>query len=170
MWKESIIVPIYKKDDKTDCSNYRGISLLSPTYKILSNILLSKLTPNAEEILGDHQCWFRYSRSTATHIFSIHQILEKKWEYNEAVHPLFIDFKKAYDSVRRENLCNIIFVFCIPMKLVRIIKMCLTEYSRVWVGKNLSNMLLLGMFWNQEMLYGHCFSTLLYCMSLWGFR
>ena len=44
-WKESIIVPIYEKADKTDCSTYRGISLLSTTYKILSNILLSWLTP-----------------------------------------------------------------------------------------------------------------------------
>jgi hypothetical protein len=51
-------VPIYKKSDKTDCSNYRGISLLSTTYKILSNILLSRLTPYAEEKNGDHQCRF----------------------------------------------------------------------------------------------------------------
>jgi hypothetical protein len=49
-WKESIIVPIHKKRDKTDCNNYRGISLLPTTYKILSNILLSKLSPYAEEI------------------------------------------------------------------------------------------------------------------------
>jgi len=42
----------------------------------------------------------------------------KKWEYNEAVHQLFIDFKKAYDSVRREVLCNIVIEFGIPMKLV----------------------------------------------------
>jgi hypothetical protein len=55
-WKESITVPVYKKSDKTDCSNYRGISLLSTTYKILSNTLLSRLTPYAEEIIGDHQC------------------------------------------------------------------------------------------------------------------
>jgi hypothetical protein len=53
-WKESIIVPIYKKGDKTDCNNYRGISLLSATYKILSIIILSRLTPYAEEIVGDH--------------------------------------------------------------------------------------------------------------------
>jgi len=57
-WKESVIVPIYKKGDKTDCNNYRGISRLSITYKILSNILLSRITPYAEEITGDHQCGF----------------------------------------------------------------------------------------------------------------
>ena len=52
---ESIIVPIHKKGDKTDCNNFRGISLLPTTYKILSNILLSRLIPYAEEIIGDHQ-------------------------------------------------------------------------------------------------------------------
>jgi len=56
--KESIIVPIYKKADKTACSKYRDISLLSATYKILSYILLSRLTPNAEEINGVHECGF----------------------------------------------------------------------------------------------------------------
>ena len=68
-WKESIIVPIYKKGVKTYCSNYRGISLLPTTYRILSNILLSRLTPCTEEITGDQQCGFRRSRSTTDHIF-----------------------------------------------------------------------------------------------------
>jgi len=103
-WKESIIVPIHKKGDKTDCNNYRGISLLPTTYKILSNILLSRLIAYAEEMIGDHQCGFRRNGSTTDHIFCIRQILEKKWEHNEAVHRLFIDFKEAYDSVRREAL------------------------------------------------------------------
>ena len=53
-WKESIIVLIYKKGDKTDCSNYRGMSVFPTTHKILSNILLSSLTQYAEEIVGDH--------------------------------------------------------------------------------------------------------------------
>ena len=73
-------------------------------------------------------------------IFCIHQILEKKWEYNEAVHQHFIDFEKAYDSVSREVLCNILIEFGVPVKLASLIKMCLTEtYSRVRVGKNLSD-------------------------------
>ena len=61
--------------------------------------------------------------------------------YNEAVHQLFVDFKKACDSVRREVLYNILTEFGIPMKLLRLIKTCLTEtYSRVRVGKNLFDM------------------------------
>jgi hypothetical protein len=114
---------------------------LSTTYKILSNILLSRLTPYAEEIIGDHQCGFRCNRSATDHIYSMCHILEKKWEYNEAMHQLFTDFKKAYDSVRREVLYNILSEAGIPMKLVKLIKMCLSEtYSRVWVGTHLSEM------------------------------
>ena len=57
------------------------------------------------------------------------------------MHQLFIYFKKAYDSVRRDVLYNILIEFGILMKLVRLIKMCLTEaYSRVRVGKSLSEM------------------------------
>jgi hypothetical protein len=116
---ESNNVHIYKKDDTTDCSSYRGISFLSTAYKILSNILLSMLiTPYAEKITGDHLCGFQPNRSTTDHIFCIHQILEKKWEYSERVHQLFIDFKKAHNSVRRVALYNILAEFRIPTKIV----------------------------------------------------
>jgi hypothetical protein len=54
--KELIVVHIYEKGDKTDCANYTGTSLLPTTYKILSYVLLSRLTPYAKEIIGDHQC------------------------------------------------------------------------------------------------------------------
>jgi hypothetical protein len=68
-WKESITVPIYKKGDNADCNNYRGISLSSTAYRILSNILLARLTPYVNEIIGDHQCGFRLNRSTTDQIF-----------------------------------------------------------------------------------------------------
>ncbi|PSN41362.1 hypothetical protein C0J52_19113 [Blattella germanica] len=80
---KSVITPIHKKGDKTDCNNYRGISLLSTSYKILANILVSRLR--------DHQCaLFRRKRSTIDQIFSIRQILEKKLEYNGTKEKLYI--------------------------------------------------------------------------------
>ena len=61
------------------------------------------------------------------------------------MHQLFIDFKKAYDAVRRKVLYNTLIQFGIPMKLVRLIKMCLNEtYSRVRVGKHCLTCFLLG--------------------------
>jgi hypothetical protein len=138
-WKELIIVPVHKKGDKTGYSNYYGISLLSTSYKILSNILLSRLSTYIDEITGDHQCGFRHNRSTNQN-FCICHILANKWEYNETVHQLFIDFKKVYDSMRREVLYNILIEFGIPVKLVRLIKMCLNEtYSKVHIGKHVSD-------------------------------
>ena len=92
---------------------------------------------------GNHWGWrgFRRNRSTADHKLCIRQALEKKREYNEAVHQLFIDFKKAYDSVRREVLCNTLIAFGILVKLVSLIKVCLTEmYNSVRVNKHLSDM------------------------------
>ena len=57
------------------------------------------------------------------------------------MHQLFIDFKQAFDAVRREVVYNILIEFGIPMKLVSLIKMCMNEtYSRDWVGKHLSDM------------------------------
>jgi hypothetical protein len=58
-------------------------------------------------------------------LFCIHQILERKLEYNEAVHQLLTGFKKAYDSVRREVLYNILIEFGVLKKLVWLIKVCL---------------------------------------------
>jgi hypothetical protein len=134
------VVLIHKKGKKTNCCNYGGVSLLPTSYKILKNFLLSRLTPYGDEIIGDHQCGFRRNRSKAAQIFYIRHILEKKWEYNCTVYQLFIDFKKTYDSVRREVLYNIPIEFRIHRKLVGLIKMCLNEiYSTVHAGKNLSD-------------------------------
>jgi hypothetical protein len=99
-------------------------------------LLLARLTPYADKVIGDHQCGFWRNRSMTDQIFCIRQILEKMWEYNGTVHQLFIDFKKAYDSVKREVLYSILIEFRIPRKLVGLIKMCLNEtYSTVPIGK-----------------------------------
>ena len=58
------------------------------------------MTPYANEIIGEYQSGFRRNRSTVDHIFSIRQMLEKKWEYNKDIYQLFIGFEKAYDSTK----------------------------------------------------------------------
>jgi hypothetical protein len=55
-WKESIIVPVQKKGDEADCSNYHEISLLSISCKLISNIVLLRLSPYIDGIIVDHQC------------------------------------------------------------------------------------------------------------------
>jgi len=105
----------------------------------LGGILLSRLTPHAEKLFRGQRCGFRRNRPTTDHIFCIRQILEKKWEYSEAVCQLFIGFKKVYDSVVRKNLYNILSEYGIStklMKMLRLIKICLNEnYSRAQFHK-----------------------------------
>jgi hypothetical protein len=133
--EKSITVPVHKKDDETDCNNHRGILLLQNSYNILSNVLPSRLTPYADEIIRDHQGGFRRNRSTSDPIFYIRQTLEKELEYIGIAHQLFINFVNAYDSVSVEVLYNVLIEFGIPMKLGGLIKMCLKEtYSTVRLG------------------------------------
>ena len=72
------------------------------------------MTPYVNEIIGEYQCDFRRNRSTVDHIFNIWQILEKKWEYNKDVCQVFIGFEKAYDSIKRESLYDILIKFGVP--------------------------------------------------------
>jgi hypothetical protein len=118
-WKESITVPIYESD-KTDCSNYRGISLLSTIYKILFNILLARLTPYVSGIFGDHVGSIIINVPPIR--FPTFATYYKKWNYNGTLHQLFIEFKKAHVSVTREILYNILLKFDINNEQVRLIK------------------------------------------------
>lgn len=77
-WRDSMVVPIHKKGDKANCSNYRGISLLSVPGKVLSRILYGRLLPMADAYLREGQCGFRRERSTVDMIFSTRQLVEKK--------------------------------------------------------------------------------------------
>jgi hypothetical protein len=84
-WKESIIVPIHKTGDKTNCNNYRGISILSTSYKmlstsykILSNILLSRLSPYIDEIIGAFSVDFDVTHQLLIRFFALVRYLKKK--------------------------------------------------------------------------------------------
>jgi hypothetical protein len=83
---------------------------------MLSIILLSKFNSLGFDVTDQLLIGFLHSSDTG-----------EKWEYNETVHQLFIDFKKVYESVRKEVLYNILMESGKPMKLVRLIEMCLNN-------------------------------------------
>jgi hypothetical protein len=128
-WLDGLICPIYKKGNRLDCSNYRGITLLNTAYKVLSRILFFRLRPLTEAFVGEYQAGFRAGRSTTDQMFTLRQILDKFREYNLQTHHLFIDFKAAYDSVKRNELWQIMLEHGFPTKLIKLIRMTL-EGSR----------------------------------------
>jgi hypothetical protein len=79
------------------------------------------------QIIGEHEGGFWCNRSITDWIICILQILEKKWEYKNKEQQLLIDSEKAYDSVRREVLYNILIEYGKPNKQFGLIKMCLNE-------------------------------------------
>jgi hypothetical protein len=103
-WKETIIVPVHKRGDRDTCENYREITLGNAAYKILSNIILRKIKPYIEKIMGEYQNRFRDGRSVTENIFPQKIINEKIWGFNKSVQYLFIDFQTAYDSIHRVTI------------------------------------------------------------------
>ena len=124
-WKETIIVPIYKKGDGDMCENYRGITLGNTAYKILANIILEKIKPYNEKINGDYQNGLRDGRSVIDNIILLKIINEKFLEYNQNVQYLLTDFQKALYT--RDMLWKCMEEIKIPKKLIN---MCHT-----WVQK-----------------------------------
>jgi len=126
-WKETIIVPIHKRGDRDRCENYKGIALGNAAYKILSNITLGKIKPYIEKVMGDYQNGFGDGRSVIDNIFALKITNEKVWGYNQCVQYLFIDFQKAYDSIRRDTVWKCMTQFKIPTKLINMCKTCVQE-------------------------------------------
>ena len=98
-WSKDLMCPIYKKGDKTLCSNYRGISLMSHAFKVYERILEKRLREHIEPKLGEWQCGFRPGRGTNDMIFTLKMIFEKSWEWNEDKYIAFLDLEKAFDSI-----------------------------------------------------------------------
>lgn len=86
--------------------NYRGISLLNTANKVLSNIILNRLKPYVNIIVGEYeyQCGFKPAKSIVVHIFTLRQLIEKHYKYNKPLHLPIIDFKQAYNSIKRKSL------------------------------------------------------------------
>ena len=121
-WDKAIITPIYKKKDKLDCENYRGISLLSHAGKIIITIIQRRILKRAEEVISESQAGFRPGRSTVDQLFTLRQIAEKYLEKDRELYCCYIDFEKAFDSVWQEGVWRALRFFGFPQKIINLLQ------------------------------------------------
>ena len=100
-WKDAIIMVLHKKKDRTECGNYRGISLVAHAGKILLKIIARRLSEYCERvgILPEEQSGFRPNRSTTDTMFVIRRLQELAQKKQLPLYLCFIDLTKAYDSL-----------------------------------------------------------------------
>ena len=97
--KRSVFIPIPKKGNAKECSNYCAISLISHTSKVMLKILQARLQQYVNHELPDVQAGFKKDRGTRDQIANIHWIIEKAREFQKNIYFCFIDYAKAFDCV-----------------------------------------------------------------------
>jgi hypothetical protein len=140
-WRSSNIVTIYKrKGDRAVCGNSRGISLLDVASKIFGRVLLDRLVGYvADRMLPESQCGFRADRSTHDMIFVCRQLFEKCREQHQPISVAFIDLRKAFDTVNRELMFEVLARFGCPPKFVSLIRQLYQNTTaRVAAGGDMS--------------------------------
>ena len=120
-WKDAQLITLFKKGDRRLCGNYRGISLLSIPGKVFARVLLNRLSSYAENLLPEAQCGFRAGRGTVDMIFSLKQIQEKCVEQRMPLYMVFVDFTKAFDTVNRDALWNILMKLGCPAHFTNLV-------------------------------------------------
>lgn len=121
-WAEGHIVKLPKKGDLRKCNNYRGITLLSVPSKIFNRVILNRLQEAVDKRLRDQQAGFRKDRSCTDHIATLRIIIEQSIEWNTSLYINFIDFEKAFDSLDRATLWQLMDHYGIPTKIINLIK------------------------------------------------
>ena len=122
-WTEGCILPFPKKGDLGSVSNYRGITLTHIAAKVYNSMLLNRIQPTMEKILRKNQNGFRKGRSTVGQILTVRRIIEGVRAKNLQAVLLFVDFSKAFDSIHRGKMEQILLAYGIPHETVAAIMM-----------------------------------------------
>ena len=105
-WKRSVFIPIPKKGNAKECSNYHTIALISHTSKVMLKILQDRLQQYVNRELPDVQAGFRKGRGTRHQIASNCWIVEKARDFQKNIYFCFTDYTKAFDCVDHNKLEN----------------------------------------------------------------
>ena len=113
-WKRSVSIPIPKKGNAKECSNYLTIALISHASKVMLKILVARLQQYMNCERPDVQVGFRKGRGTRDQITNIHWIIERAREFQKNIYFCFIDYAKAFDCVDHNKLWKILQEMGIP--------------------------------------------------------
>ena len=119
-----MIKVLHKKKDRTECGNYRGISLVAHAGKVLLKIVATRLSAycEARNLLPEEQCGFRPHRSTTDMMFAVRRLHELGRKARVPLFLCFIDLQKAYDSVDRTLLWQVLARFGTPPQMIEVIR------------------------------------------------
>ena len=122
-WKDATIKVLHKKNDRTECGNYRGISLVAHAGKVVLKVIAGRVSDycERENILPEEQCGFRPRRSTVDMMFVVRRLQELARK-DTPVYLCFIDLTKAYDSVDRTLLWDVLARFGVPPRMLAFIR------------------------------------------------
>ncbi|XP_040214403.1 vomeronasal type-2 receptor 26-like [Rana temporaria] len=119
---KSVIVLLYKKDDKRELKNWRPISLLNVDYKVVAKVLANRLRAVVEKLVGEEQVCAVPGRSIAESLVSLRDVIWLCKERKQEVAVLAVDFEKAYDRVSHEFMFKVLRRMGIPEVLIGWIK------------------------------------------------
>ena len=117
-----MVITLPKKGNLQQCQNYRTMSLISHPSKVMLKVILNRLKPQAEKIIGEEQAGFRVGRSTTEQIFNLRILCEKYLQQQQDLYHVFIDFKKAFDRVWHAALWATMKKYNISTNLIQVIK------------------------------------------------
>ena len=136
-WNKSTLVPIPKKGDLSECSNYRTISLINHTGKVLLIVLLNRLKQQLDPSLSEEQAGFRKDRSAIHQILTLRLLAEKAKRQGQKVYNCFIDFQKAFDTISHRILWTVLKSYGVETKMVTLLQELYKKaQSAVRVGKD----------------------------------
>ena len=121
-WTRGLVTPIWKgKGDQRDCSNYRGITVLSVPGKVLAHVLLMRIRDHLLKYQRPEQSGFTPKKSTVDRILALRVLVERRLEFRQGLLAAYVDLKKAFDSVNREVLWELLRLRGIPAGILRLI-------------------------------------------------
>ena len=123
------LLPLPKSGDLSKTGNYRGIALTSLVMKTINRMILNRLRPVIDPLLRGNQSGFRPGRSTVAQVLALRRVIEESLKNNLTAVLVFIDFKKAFDSLNHETMFKILSAYGVPARMLNAIKLCYQNLS-----------------------------------------